>query len=48
MGMAASVSRNIVHLFVSKLFVCQAQQYLVPLDKFLQELSYQKPFLGLG
>ena len=27
----ASVSQNIVHLFVSKLSLPQAQQYLVPL-----------------
>ena len=30
-GKAASVSINIVNLFVSKLCLCQAQQYLVPL-----------------
>ena len=30
-GKVASVSRNIVHLFVSKLFLLQAQQYPVPL-----------------
>ena len=28
---AASVSRNRVNLFVSKLCLCQAHQYLVPL-----------------
>ena len=32
-GKEASVSRNIVHLFVSKLCWPQAQQYLVPLLK---------------
>ena len=30
-GKAASVSKKIVHLFVSKLCLRQAQQYLVPL-----------------
>ena len=35
-GKEASVSRNIVHLFVSKLCWPQAQQYLVPLLHVLQ------------
>ena len=30
-GKVASVSRKIVNLFVSKLYLCQAQQYLFPL-----------------
>ena len=32
-GKVASVSRNIVHLFVSKLPLPKAQQYLVPLTE---------------
>ena len=34
MGKVAPVSRNIFHLFVSKLYLPQAQQYLVPLEDF--------------
>ena len=34
MGKAVFVSRNLVHLLVSNLCLCQAQQYLVPLEGY--------------
>ena len=39
LGKVASVSRNIVHLFVSKLSLPQAQQYPVPLWKFIPQIA---------